>query len=77
MRTNIKKARGLALPLSKSLIELHGGNFKIESVVGEGTTVIFSLPNTPIQQAEEPEGQDMRQEISRLAEDIASRTRNR
>ncbi len=66
-----KEGTGLGLALSKSLIELHGGNFKIESVLGEGTTVIFSLPNTPIRQAEEPNNHDVRQEISRLAQDIA------
>jgi len=38
---------GLGLALSKSLVELHGGNFKIQSVVGQGTTVIFTLPNKP------------------------------
>jgi len=35
---------GLGLPLSKRLIELHGGNLEIESVKGKGTTVTVSLP---------------------------------
>jgi PAS domain S-box-containing protein len=35
---------GLGLPLSKAMIELHGGTLSIESVVGQGTTVRFSLP---------------------------------
>lgn len=35
---------GLGLPLSKSLVELHGGSFAIESVKGEGTVVTISLP---------------------------------
>ena len=68
----LNEGTGLGLALSKSLIELHGGNFKIESTVGEGTTVIFSLPNTPIIKVEEAETEDMSQEISRLAEDIAN-----
>ena len=62
---------GLGLALSKSLVELHGGNFKIESVVGEGTTVIFTLPNKPIQKAEAGPESEVADEISRLAQDIA------
>ncbi|MEE9273487.1 MAG: PAS domain-containing sensor histidine kinase [Robiginitomaculum sp.] len=43
-----QEGTGLGLAISKSLVELHGGNFKIESKIGEGTTIIFSLPNKPI-----------------------------
>src|SRR6185437_7039662 len=35
---------GLGLPLSKALIELHGGELRIESEAGKGTTVIVTLP---------------------------------
>jgi signal transduction histidine kinase len=35
---------GLGLPLSKSLIELHGGTFTIDSDLGKGTTVTIELP---------------------------------
>ncbi|HTJ65741.1 MAG TPA: ATP-binding protein [Alphaproteobacteria bacterium] len=35
---------GLGLPLSKSLVELHGGEMQIESVAGVGTTVRVILP---------------------------------
>jgi len=70
--TTHKEGTGLGLALSKSLIELHGGNFKIESVLGQGTTVIFSLPNKPIIRKEEAKENQVTQEISRLASDIAS-----
>ena len=62
---------GLGLALSKSLVELHGGNFNISSVVGEGTTVTFTLPLTV--QVKEPvkESNEVGSEISRLAQDIA------
>jgi signal transduction histidine kinase len=35
---------GLGLPLSKSIVELHGGALEIESLPGKGTTVTVSLP---------------------------------
>jgi signal transduction histidine kinase len=35
---------GLGLPLTKSLVELHGGEMTVESVVGAGTTVRVVLP---------------------------------
>lgn len=69
--TKHQEGTGLGLALSKSLIELHGGNFKMESEVGKGTTVIFSLPNTPIKPAEEPVDTEVSDEITRLASDIA------
>ncbi len=47
---------GLGLPISKSLIEQHGGRFFISSVVGEGTTVAFVLPPQPSRRA--PAGTD-------------------
>ena len=35
---------GLGLPLSKAMIELHGGTLAIDSKPGEGTTVRITLP---------------------------------
>lgn len=35
---------GLGLPLVKALIDLHGGNLRIESVLGRGTTVNAHFP---------------------------------
>lgn len=35
---------GLGLAIAKDLVEAHGGKIKAESVVGQGTTVRFSLP---------------------------------
>ncbi len=39
---------GLGLPLSKKLIELHGGRIDLESQVGVGTKVTFRLPHERI-----------------------------
>jgi len=62
---------GLGLALSKSLVELHGGNFTIESVVGQGTTVIFTLPNRPPEKKVAQSDNEVGNEITRLAQDIA------
>ena len=62
---------GLGLALSKSLIELHGGNFLMESEPGQGTVVTFTLPNVPPVQKAEPDTNEVSNEITRLAQDIA------
>jgi signal transduction histidine kinase len=62
---------GLGLALSKSLVELHGGNFQISSVVGEGTTVTFTLPLSVQVKDTRTEENEVGSEISRLAKDIA------
>jgi signal transduction histidine kinase len=35
---------GLGLPFAKSIVELHGGTFDLQSARGEGTTVRVRLP---------------------------------
>lgn len=35
---------GLGLSIAKQLVELHGGEITIQSILGEGTTVSFSIP---------------------------------
>ena len=35
---------GLGLPLTKAIVEMHGGTLQIDSVPGKGTGVIFTLP---------------------------------
>ncbi|HEX7776391.1 MAG TPA: ATP-binding protein [Parvibaculum sp.] len=35
---------GLGLPITKSLVEMHGGVFRLDSVLGNGTTAVITFP---------------------------------
>ena len=41
---------GLGLSLTKSIVEAHGGAIQLTSVLGEGTTIMMWIPNTPLPQ---------------------------
>jgi two-component system sensor histidine kinase ChiS len=38
---------GLSMPITKSLVELHGGQVNVESHLGQGTTFTVTLPVQP------------------------------
>jgi signal transduction histidine kinase len=42
--TRKHQGTGLGLPLTKALVELHGGRLRIESALGEGTSVRIAFP---------------------------------
>jgi len=39
---------GLGLPIARAIVEAHGGRIWIDSKLGEGSTVFFSLPKSPV-----------------------------
>jgi len=43
-RTRQRKGSGLGLAIVKGIVERHGGQVRVESALGEGTTFSFDLP---------------------------------
>jgi two-component system, chemotaxis family, sensor kinase Cph1 len=52
-RRTIRHGAGLGLPISRGIVEAHGGNIWIESTLGVGTRVRFSLPLATVQSGSE------------------------
>jgi signal transduction histidine kinase len=42
--TTKAKGMGLGLPMSKQIVEAHGGSISVKSAVGKGTTVTITMP---------------------------------
>jgi signal transduction histidine kinase len=43
-RSADRRGAGLGLPIAKGIVEAHGGRIWVESSVGEGTSIYFTLP---------------------------------
>ena len=50
--TRKKGGSGLGLSISRRIVELHGGRLWVESALGEGSTVYFTVPLTVERQGE-------------------------
>ena len=42
-----RRGAGLGMPIVKGIVEAHGGQIRVESEIGRGTTVSFTLPRAP------------------------------
>jgi signal transduction histidine kinase len=45
-RTRATGGAGLGLAIAKGIVEAHGGEIRVESAPGQGTTLVFQLPAT-------------------------------
>ena len=62
-RRGEKQGSGLGLSICQKLIEAHGGQIWVESVVGQGSIFTFTLPCAVETQAEQAEALSAAQEL--------------
>jgi nitrogen-specific signal transduction histidine kinase len=65
---DVDQGTGLGLPLCQMLTQMHGGAFKLESKVGQGTTAYVVIPHSRIRRKTEPNPKIIRQEEAYLVD---------
>ena len=46
-RKSARRGAGLGLPISRGIVEAHGGRIWVESTLGRGTVIFFTVPQAP------------------------------
>lgn len=64
----VPKGNGLGLAIVKSIIEKYGGQIKVETTLGKGSTFSFSLPLTKVEQSKEPVEQSTEEKVDTVVE---------
>jgi signal transduction histidine kinase len=55
-RKTDRNGAGSGLPIAKGIVEAHGGRIWVESKIGAGTTVLFTVPTAPSEGERAPAG---------------------
>jgi signal transduction histidine kinase len=67
------KGTGIGLAGAKAIVAQHGGHITLDSIVGQGTTVVISLPCCPHQGSEEESDDEEVQRLQQVGQPVTQR----